>query len=451
MNILIVGMGEVGLHLARVLSEERHSVTVIDPDTVRIQRVGEADVQVVLGDATHPHVLDEADAATADLVLGVSDSDQVNMLSCYLAKRMGARHSIVRVRDKEHYRRYRSFLRKNLLYDEVLSLEDLAAEEIAKIVRRNRAVAVENFLGGQVTLRVVPVKEDSPLVGKTLKELRIRGLLVVAVERGDDTLIPDGNQDFLPGDLVYVLGRPRDVEDFEAQIGHHRGRTRNVVIFGSSNVSFQATRLLERHGLKLRLFCDDHDRSLDFAERLSDQTQVLHVDGVDLEFFKEGHVGIADAFVGASASDEQNLLTCQLARELGCERTIALVSRPDYSELYNVIGITKAVAPRVLCSNAIVNHVQAGKLRFLAAIHEGKARVCATTLGHGSVLIGKPLKEAKFPKGCVLAAIQRSADGHEEVLIPTGEDLLREDDSLILFLLTSREKQVFELVSAKAH
>lgn len=450
MNILIVGMGEVGYHVAKVLSEAKHSVTVVDPDPRKIKRAGEVlDVQTLLGDGALPRVLDEAEAASMDLVIAVTDNDRSNMLSCLLARRMGAQSGIVRVRDLEDYRNYRSLLRRNILFDELLSLEDLAAEEIAKIVRRNQAVSLENFLEGQVTLRVLRLKEKTPLLGKPLKDIKLAGnVLVVAARREGKTSIPDGNYSFLADDEVYVLGRPSAVEEFEAWVGTHRGRPRNVVIFGASRVAFHAARALERHGIKIRLLADDREMSERYARQL-ENTMVLLVSGIDTEAFKEEHVGNADAFVGASDIDERNLLSCQVASKLGCPRTIALVSSSDYVDIYEEIGIDRAVSPRLLCSDAIMARVQAGKLQMLAVFDEGAAKVCTAQLPRGAALVGKPLRSAGFPKGCVVGAIQRSNNTRAEVIIPRGDQTLLEEDNLILFMLSTVEQKVFELIEAK--
>ena len=176
---------------------------------------------------------------------------------------------------------------------------------------------------------------------------------------------------------------------------------------------------------------------------------VLHIGGTDVEVFKEEHVGKADAFVGASDVDEKNLLACLVARELGCKRTIALVSRPDYTDIYKVVGIDRAVSPRILCSDAIVARVQAGSLQFLATFDEGAAKVCAATLPSGSILAGRALKDVGFPKGCVVGALQRARDGVEEVIIPRGDMILEEKDNLILFLLPTVEARVYEMLEEK--
>jgi trk system potassium uptake protein TrkA len=449
MRLLIVGMGEVGFHLAQELSRAKHAVTVVDPDPIKIKRIGEAlDVQTYCGDGTHPHVLDEADASSMDLFIAVSDSDRVNLLSCLLARRMGSRQAIVRVKDKGPYKNYRSLLRRNLLFDRLLSLEDLAAGEIAKIVRRNQAVAVEEFLDGRVTLRVVPIREGSPMPGKPLKEIKLpRNVLIVAGENDKDgTMIPGGDHQFSVGDRLYVLGTPADVEQFEAWVGHHKGRTRRAVIYGESGVALRAAQHLEDHGVKITLLCEDRKRSEEFSEKLRNTT-VLLIEGPDPDIFLEERVPEADCFVGASEIDEKNLLSCQIARKLGCERTVALVSRPAYTDLYQEIGITRAVSPRLLCSDAIMNLVHAGRLELLALFGQGAAKVCAGVVQAKSKYGGKKLKDIPIPHGVRFGVIRRTLpDGGEELLIAKGDDELRVGDHVILFLLSTAERKVVEIL-----
>ncbi|MEZ5990639.1 MAG: Trk system potassium transporter TrkA [Planctomycetota bacterium] len=450
MNILILGLGEVGFHLSKVLSESGHDVTVVDNDPIRVKRVGESlDVQTLCGDVSHPDVLDDADAAAADLVLAVSNDDRVNLIASLFCKRMGAAQAIVRVKDIAPYAGFRTFMRKNLLFDEMLSLEELAAEEIAKVVRRNQAVAVENFLEGKVTLRVVPVKDESKLAGKVLREVEWpRDLNVVAVRRDGSTLIPGGDFEFHVDDEVYLLGLPEVVEEFEAWVGDRKTRTRNVVIFGESSTAFHAARSLTRQGIKVRILIEERESAELYADKIDPQTKVLHVGSANAEVFKEEHVGKADAFVGASDVDEKNLLACLLAGQLGCKRTIALVSSPTYSEIYKVVGIDRAVSPRILCSEAIVARVQAGKLRFMAAFDEGAATVCAGRIPLGSTIANKKLSEAGFPKGCVVGAVQRTVDGVDQVVIPRGGFEFQEKDELVFFLLKAVEPTVYQLLES---
>jgi trk system potassium uptake protein TrkA len=287
------------------------------------------------------------------------------------------------------------------------------------------------------------------MLGQPLKDIKLPGnVLVVATRRDGTTSIPDGAHEFQEDDEVYALGKPSTVEEFEAWVGTHRGRPRNVVIFGASRVAFHTARTLERHNIKIRLLADDREASRRLADSLSN-TMVLDVDGIDTQAFKEEHVGKADVFVGASDVDERNLLSCQIAGKLGCPRTIALVSSSAYIDIYEEIGIDRAVSPRLLCSDAIMARVQAGKLRMLAMFDEGAAKVCHVRLAAGAALVGRQLCDAGFPKGCVVGAVQRGENATAEVLIPRGDQELREDDDLILFMLSAVEQRVFDLVEAR--
>ena len=208
MDVLIVGLGEVGSHLAKVLSREGKSVTVLDSDSHRLRRVSDAlDVHAIHGDGSRPDSLDLAGAATADLLLAVSNDDRVNMLTCLFGKRMGAKRTVLRVKDLGSVRRNRTFFKKNVQYDLVLSLEDLAAEETVKTLRQHQAVGVENFADGRIQLRRLRLSAESPLIGTPVKELKMPvDVLIVAIDRNHEILIPGGDDELRVGDEVFALG-----------------------------------------------------------------------------------------------------------------------------------------------------------------------------------------------------------------------------------------------------
>jgi trk system potassium uptake protein TrkA len=435
MNILIVGLGEVGTYLAKVLSTEGHAITVVDPDLARMRRVADLiDVHAVHGDGSRPDVLDRADAHQADLVLAVSNDDKVNMLTCLFGKRMGAKRTVLRLRDTSAERRSRTFFRKNLLYDLLLSLDDLAAQELAQTVRQNRTLAVDSFAEGRVQLRRYVLDANSPFVGQLVKDLKIpTGMLITAIDRDREVLVPGGGDDLRAGDEVFVLGEPKAIAAFEKKAGIRQSKARSVVIFGGDRIAQQVAQALQREHVNVRVIVEDRGE----AERLSEALKgvvVLHADATDLNFLQEEHVGETDSFLGISAEDERNRMSCQLAKSLGVPRVVALVQKPDYVSLYQRLGIDVAVSPRLLCANRILAFVRSRSISTVATIEEGKAEVLEIELPAGSALVGKRLREAGFPRGCVVAAITRE-DG--QVLIPRGEDELRAHDQMVLFVLAS--------------
>ncbi len=444
MNILIVGLGEVGSYLAKVLSTEGHAVTVVDPDLQRMRRTADLlDVNAVHGDGSRPDVLDRADAHQADLVLAVSNDDKVNMLTCLFGKRMGAKRTVLRLRDTSAERRSRTFFRKNLLYDLLLSLDDLAAEELVKTVRQRQSIGVDNFAEGRVQLRRFVLEAEGPFTGSLVKDLKIpSGMLITAIDRDHEVLVPGGSDDLRAGDEVFVLGEPKALAAFEKKLGIKQQKTRNVVLFGGSRIAQQVAQALQREHVTVRVVVEDRAE----AERLSEVLKgvvVLHADATDLNFLQEEHVGETDSFLGISDEDERNLMSCQLAKSLGVRRVVALVQKPDYVSLYQRLGIDVAVSPRLLCANRILAFVRSRSISTVATIEEGKAEVVEVELPAGSGLVGKRLRDACFPRGCVVGAITRE-DGH--VLIPRGDDELRAHDQLVLFVLAAVVDGVLTLV-----
>jgi len=444
MNILIVGLGEVGSYLAKVLSTEGHAITVVDPDLQRMRRIADLlDVNAVHGDGSRPDVLDRADAHQADLVLAVSNDDKVNMLTCLFGKRMGAKRTVLRLRDTSAERASRTFFRKNLLYDLLLSLDDLAAEELVKTVRQHRSIGVDNFAEGRVQLRRFVLAAEGPFTGSLVKDLKIPpGMLITAIDRDHEVLVPGGGDDLRAGDEVFVLGEPKALASFEKKLGLKQQKTRNVVVFGGSRIAQQVAQALQREHVTVRVVVEDRTE----AERLSEALKgvvVLHADATDLNFLQEEHVGETDSFLGISDEDERNLMSCQLAKSLGVRRVVALVQKPDYVSLYQRLGIDVAVSPRLLCANRILAFVRSRSISTVATIEEGKAEVLEIELPAGSGLVGKRLRDAGFPRGCVVGAITRE-DG--QVVIPRGDDELRAHDQLVLFALAAVVDGVLALV-----
>jgi len=443
MNILIVGLGEVGSHLARVLSTEGHSVTVVDQDLARLRRVSEGvDVHAIHGDGSRPDILDRAEADSVDLLLAVSNDDNVNMLSCLFGKRIGARRTVLRVKDMTPFRRFKTFFRKNLLFDQILSLESLAATEIVNAVRQNQMVGVENFAEGRIQMRRVRLAEGSPLVGVPVRELKIpANVLITAIDRDHEVIVPGGDDVCLVGDEVLVLGDEKGIAAFDRKSGCAPEKVRDVVIFGTGGIPAQVADALHRMHVGVRIVAPNREAAERLAGKL-DGVTILHGEGTDLELLREERIGDTDVFLGLSEQDEVNLMSCQLARNLGCERTIALVQKPDYVSLYQQLGVSVAVSPRLICANAILSIVRGGNVGRIATIEEGKAEVIEIEVPAGCKLVGKTLKDAHFPRGAVVGAIAREG----EIVVPRGDDVIEALDNLVVFVLADVLDDVLAMV-----
>ncbi|MFZ9993053.1 MAG: NAD-binding protein, partial [Opitutales bacterium] len=272
MNTLIIGLGQVGSHLAKVLSTEGHAVTVVDSDISRIRRITEnLDVHAIHGDGSRPDILDRADADSADLLLAVSNDDNVNMLACLFGKRIGARRTVLRVKDMGPFQRFRTFFRKNLMFDQILSLEALAATEVVKVVRENQAVGVENFADGRIQMRRVKLSATSPLVGLPLRDLKMPpNVLIVAIDRNHRVNVPSGDDVCEVGDEVLVLGDQKGIAAFERKTGARPTHLRSVMISGSTGIAIQVAEALRRLKVSVRMIISDRDEAESVAGRLDD-------------------------------------------------------------------------------------------------------------------------------------------------------------------------------------
>lgn len=447
-NIVVVGLGEVGFHLAKVLVSEGHHVTVIDADPHKLRGVSDSiDVQAVRGDGSRPDILDKADAHSADLLLAVSNNDKVNMLTCLFGKRMGAKTTVLRLKDTAPLRGNPTFFRKNLMYDLLLSLEDLAAEEIVKTIRQNQAVGVETFSGGKIQMRRLRMSEDSSMLDVPVKDMKVpHGVLLAAIDRDHEVIIPGGDDTLAQNDYVFVVGEPKALGTFEKKLGTRANYLRDVVMYGSSGIVRQVFMALKRLHVSTRIIIESRSQ----AERLSEQLEgatVLHGAGTDLSMLREEHVGDADAFLGLSDEDEKNLMSCQLAKNLGVGRTVALVHKPDYASIYEQLGVDVSVSPRLICADRILSFIRAESVSTIASIEEGKAVVLELEVKAGSKIVGKTLAKAGFPRGAVVAAISRE-DG--EVVIPRGETEIHALDNLVIFALRGVVDTVMSLLGVKA-
>lgn len=443
MNIVIVGAGEVGQHLADILSREEHAVTVVDPDPSKSRKMTESlDVQVIVGDGTRADTLMNAGASTADLIIAVSDEDRVNMLTSVVSKKLGAGRVIIRLKDTQVLTDYRYFYKDALGFDVVISTEELAAESILSTVRERHALEVESFANGKVQLRRLPLREASELTSAPLGELRIPpGVLVTAVQRERELIVPSGEDELRVGDQVYVLGSSADLDAFERTAGETVVWKRTAVIMGAGSIGREiARRLAGSPGIEVFVVEKDRARATALDSECSGAVTVLVGDATDFTLLQEERIAGASVFVATTNDDEINLIACMLAKGHGAERTVALIQKASYREVYDFLeGIDLAISPRMICAQRILRFVRAGSPRAIAVIGQGLAEVLELETG-----IKEPTKVKKLglPKGVVIGAIVHG----ESVAIATGDSVVRPGDTLIVFTITEKLEEAERLL-----
>jgi trk system potassium uptake protein TrkA len=434
MKIMILGAGDVGFHLAQQLARANHDVVVVEQDRERARLIEDAmDTLVIEGNGAAISVLERAGIARTDLLLAVTSQDEINLMACLSAAQYEVPKRIARVSKPDYYD-------TGILTPERLGVhlminpERECALETYQLLQSSAAVEFAQFEGGLVQLIGVRVQPDAPLAGKRLMEAgggagRVRAL-IVAIERGAQTIIPSGQTLVEPGDLAYILGEPSQLPEALALAGYDRFKLRRVIIAGGSREALFLAHLLEENKIGCTILEADRRRAVALTESLQ-RSLVLHGDATDLELLEMEAAGEADGFVAYTGNDHTNLLSCMLAKSLGARRVISLLDRFDYMPLVSRVGVDAAVSPRMAAVNAILSHVRRGSVLAVATLKGTRAEGIEFDVLPGFRFAGLPLAQVQLPNGSLIGAILRE----NRVIIPRGEDSIRIGDRVIVFAL----------------
>ncbi len=430
MQIVIIGMGEVGKHLAAMLTEEEHDVTIIDSDSETLESAEDRiDVRAIKGNGASFRILREAEVDKAELVAAVTNNDEANIVACLQAKQLGAQNVIARVDSHDYLPGWQGAYHGILGIDLVISTRILAAAQINKLIRSLGAVSVANFADDRVQMVQLPIR-NREICNIPLKDLETpNDILVAAILRGDELVIPSGEDVLFKEDEIFIIGKTEKIGSAENYFGKIRiGGAKSVVILGGGEIGLAAARSLEKRRVNVRIIEWNPKVCEYLSETLSEAT-IINGDGTDLELLKEEKIGDVDVFVAASKRDEVNLMAGLLAQNLGVKKTIALVHRPDYIKIYEHLGLDATISPRRFAADQILKYVRAGRVVSVSEIADGKGEILEFVAPKKSKIVQNNLKNTTFPRGAVLGAIA----GKQGILVPTGDDRVHPGDSVIIF------------------
>ena len=435
MKVLIVGAGEVGFHLAERLSEENQDVILIESDPERAEFASQQlDVLTIVGNGASLPVLEQAGARGAKILLAVTSRDEVNLISCLAANRMGVEYTIARISNPEYYQQGSVLSGEAMGIDLLINPERECAWETFQLLQSAAATDVAQFADGRVQLLGLKVKSGARVAGKTLSEigasLEDRHYVTVAIVRDGRTMIPRGDDRILVGDQLYVLAPTDEAVEIPRLAGYAGFKLKRVMIAGGSAEGAYLAELLENHEIECTILDHDRRRCLELAEALP-RSLVLHADATDLELLEmEGVAGI-DGFVAATGHDETNMLSSLLAKSVGAQKVVSLIHKFDYLPIVPKVGIDAAVSPRMSTVNAILRYIRRGRVMTVAALKGIDAEAIEFNVASSSELVDIPIAELDFPRGAVIGAIVRGDD----ILLPRGGDVIKPGDEVIVFAL----------------
>jgi len=430
-HYVVMGAGEVGYHLAQTLSQQGEDVTVIELDPVRQERIDEElDVRVVGGNGAHPPVLAAAGVEGCELFMAVSSSDEANLAAANLAKDLGAKRTVVRVAVAEEVITYRRLLEQTFAVDLLLSTQLLTTTRVLNEIHGHSTMAVEYLAAGKVQLRKIHLDADSPLVKQPLRDVSLpRNSLVAAFYRGDELIIPGGDDQAREGDDALILGTTDVIEQAELTVSNHRKVIGKVVIAGGGETGSAVARALAPLEIPVKIIEIDKVVAKRLASRFP-EFEIIHGDATDLALLKAERIGLAKSFVGLTANDESNLMACLLAQELGVDQVLAMVHRSETTQLWRRLGMQEVFSPRTLARERIEEYIESGYSANIVSLHKGAAQVLERTLAEASPASGVTLAEMSPPRGMIVGAVKRG----EEVFVPQGNDRLETGDLVILFV-----------------
>lgn len=429
--------GKVGKTLIKHMSNEDHDIIVVDQNATKVEEVvNQYDVIGVVGNGGSYDILMEAGAEDANLIICVTASDELNILAGLVAKKMGTRHTIARVRNPD-YSSQRDFMRNQLGFSMIVNPELEAASEIRRVLSFPSAVKVDTFSRGKVELAEFFVEDHSRLNGVELNQLHKitkTNILVCAVSHNEDVIIPDGNYAIKPGDHLYITGTHRDLSKFCLDIGVITSRIKNVIIIGGGKIAYYLSKQLSTQGIKVKIIEKDKNRCQVLAEKLPYVT-IIHGDGSDDELLNEEGIENTDAVLALTGLDEENIVLSLSAKSLYHKKTIAKVTRMNYTGLSDVLKVDSIVAPKKIVASQIIRYVRAkmnkdhdSAIKTLYKIVDGEVEAVEFKVTEHFKFLHKTINEMRIKEHVLVAAIIRK----NEVIVPKGNTAMELNDYVII-------------------
>ncbi|MDA0177495.1 MULTISPECIES: Trk system potassium transporter TrkA [Mesoflavibacter] len=447
MKIIIAGAGEVGFHLAKLLSYESQEITLIDTDRESLSYAdNHLDIKVLKGDATSIAILKEARVETSDLFIGVTASETTNITACVLAKQLGTVRTIARISNTEFIKHKDEVGFTRFGIDELISPESLAASEIELLLNQSAFRDSYEFEDGALTMVSLTLSRTASFVGKTVKEagqlFSEIHFVPIAIQRFGTqyTIIPRGDTEFREGDSVVFITSAGGDQELCKMTGKSNTPVKDVMILGGSKIGFKTSRDLSTNGFNIKLIENNKDRAFDLADDLP-KVLVINGDGRNVELLEEESISDMDAFISVTGNSETNIMSCLVAKSKGVKKTIALVENMDYFELSQSIGIDTLINKKLLAANNIFRYIRKGEVIAMTKLNNMNAELLEFRVKATSKICNKLIKDVQFPRSAIVGGVIRNGEG----LIALGGFKIKEGDYIVVCCLPRSIKEVEKL------
>ncbi len=447
MKIIIAGAGEVGFHLAKLLSFESQDITLIDTDKDSLAYAeAHLDIRVLRGDATSISMLKEARVNSSDLMISVTASETTNITVCVLAKQLGCERTIARISNTEFIDNKELVRFEDFGIDELISPEELAAAEIRLLLDQSAFSDSYEFEEGALTMVGTRLQKTAPFVGKSVKEAASifpeLHFVPIAIQRAGTqfTLIPRGDTQFKDRDLVYFITSKEGVDELYKLTGKVKEAIKNVMILGASKIGYKTARDLCTDKFNVKLIEKDKDKAFDMADQLPNAL-VINGDGRNVELLEEEDISEMDAFISVTGNSETNIMSCLVAKSKSVKKAIALVENMDYFQLSHSIGIDTLINKKLLAANNIFRYIRRGEVVDLTKLNNVNAEILEFIVKPSSKVTGKTIRDLEFPRSAIIGGVIRDGEG----MIALGDFEIIAGDRVVVCCLPQSISRVEKL------
>lgn len=438
MNIIIAGAGKIGKSLLKSLIKEQHNITVIDVNEEKIKNIENTfDVISIVGNSTSFETLSSVNMDKADVFIATTNLDEVNLLSCFMAQTLGAKHTVARVRDEEHNINNFEVLRNKLGISMIINPEFYTAKYLYNLIKLPSATKVETFSSRSFEMVELTIKEDSPIVNIPLYELRKNypyNFLICVVSRNDEVIIPDGSFNLQVGDKIGMLSPFSEMHKLLKVLGFEQKTIKNLLMVGASRVAVYLSQLLQADKHPITIVEKNETRAKEVSEILEGNFTVINGDGMNQDLLLEHGLGGVDAYLSLTGKDEENILSSVYAKNISKGKIITQINKDELSKIAENLGLDCVFSPKNIVADVIVSYVRAlqssieSKIETLYSVMNGKAEAIEFVINESFKELNVPIKDLKIAKNMIVGGIIRN----NRCIIPHGDDVIFPNDKIIV-------------------